>query len=101
MKLEPKIIALVAALAAGPAVAHEKGDRAMGVVESVTPDRIVITASDGHAVAFAVTSETRFFLGDKPVRAQDVRRGQRAVVHGKRSGDTRTAVRVKLGAPPK
>jgi hypothetical protein len=93
------VLAAVAALVAGPALAHEKGDRAMGVVESVTAGRIVITASDGHAVEFRVSPDTRFFVGEKAVGAQDVRTGQRAVVHGKRIGETLTAVRVKL-APP-
>ena len=92
-----KVLAVVAALSATAALAHEKGgDRAMGVVESVTADRIVITATDGHAVAFKVSPETRFLVGQKAVGAQDVRAGQRAVVHGKRTGDTVTAVRVKL-----
>ena len=59
-----KVLAVVAALSATAALAHEKGgDRAMGVVESVTADRIVITATDGHAVAFKVSPETRFFVG--------------------------------------
>jgi hypothetical protein len=94
-----RVVALVAALAAAPAVAHESADRAMGVVESATAERIVIKAGDGHAIAFKVTPETRFFRGDKPARAEDVRVGQRAVVHGKRAGDAVEAVRVKLGPP--
>jgi hypothetical protein len=89
-------LALVAALAAVPARAHEKGDRAMGVVERVTAEEIVIKASDGHSVAFAVTQETRFFRGDEPARPEDVRVGQRAVVQGKRSGERIDAMRVKL-----
>ncbi len=94
-----KVLAVVAALVAGPAVAHEKGgDRAMGVVESVSADRIVIRASDGHEVAFTVDAGTRFYVGEKAAAPGDVRAGQRAVVHGKRSGQTLTAVRVKLAA---
>jgi hypothetical protein len=88
--------ALVAALAASPAVAHEKGDRAMGVVASLTAERIVIRASDGHTVEFAITPETIFVRGDRPARREEVRLGERAVVHGKRRGDSLGAVRVKL-----
>lgn len=99
MKRTSRILALVAALfAAPPSSAHEQGDRAMGVVESVTADRIVIKASDGHSVAFTITPETRFFQGEKPARPEDVRVGQRAVVHGKRDGERIHAERVKLGA---
>lgn len=93
------VLAVAAAVAAGPALAHEKGDRAMGTVESITPDQIVIKASDGHAVSFAVVPETRFSVGDKTAEAQDVRVGERAVVIGKHAGEKRIAVRVKL--PPR
>jgi hypothetical protein len=94
------LLAAFAALAARPAVAHERGDRAMGVVASVTTDRIVIKTADGHPVTFSVTAETLFFRGDSPARPQDVRTGERAVVHGKRVGKALQAVRVKLGPAP-
>jgi hypothetical protein len=93
------VLALAVAIAGVPAVAHEKGGRAMGVVESVTAERIVVKASDGHSVPFTVTPDTRFFQGDKPARPEDVRVGQRVVVQGKKSGERLEAVRVKLGAP--
>jgi hypothetical protein len=95
------LLAAFAALAARPAVAHEHGDRAMGVVASITTDRIVIKTADGHPVTFIVTSETRFFRGESPAHPQDVRPGERAVVHGKRAGEALQATQVRLGpAPP-
>jgi hypothetical protein len=94
----PLLLAIVAALAAGPATAHESGDRAMGVIESVTKERIVLKAADGHSVEFAVTPATQFFQGERPARLEDARQGQRAVVHGKRGGGGAEAVRVRLGA---
>lgn len=100
MKPGWKTAAVLAALLAGPAMAHEKGGRAMGTVESVTPERIVVRTSDGHDVPFAVTKETRFLRGEKPARAGDVRLGQRVVIHGKRDGEGLQAVEVKLGAQP-
>lgn len=99
MQWNVKVLALAAALAAVPAAAHEKGGRAMGVVESVTAEQIVVKAADGHPVAFAVTKETRFSRGEQPARADDVRVGDRVVVHGKRAGERLEAVRVKLGPP--
>jgi hypothetical protein len=92
---------LALAMWAPSAVAHEKGgDRAMGVVESVTAERIVVKAPDGHLVTFAVTEETRFYQGEKAARREDVRAGQRAVVQGKKKGEQVEAVRVKLGPAP-
>ena len=101
MKRIVNVLALVAALVSGPALAHVKGGNAMGVVESVTAERLVIKATDGHAVPFAVGPETRFFVGGKLAGVQDVRVGQRAVVHGQRSGEALKAMRVKLGPVPK
>lgn len=99
MRRISKVFALVAALAAAPAAAHDaKADRALGTVDSVTPERIVVKASDGHALEFAVTPKTRFVRGKKPARAEDVRVGERAVVHGKKAGERVEAVEVKLGA---
>jgi hypothetical protein len=92
-----RLVALLAALAATPGSAHERADRAMGVVESVSADEIVIRAADGHSVAFTITPETRFSRGDAPARREDVRVGQRAVVQGKPAGERVDAVRVKLG----
>ena len=97
MRRTMTMAALAVALAAGPAAAHEKGGRAMGVVESVTAEEIVIRTADGHPVAFALGPATRFTLGGKPARAGDVRVGQRASVHGKKAGDRLEAVQVKLG----
>jgi hypothetical protein len=93
-----KTLVVLAALAAGPALAlaHEGGGHAMGVVESVRPDRIAIKTSDGHVVEFAVTPQTRFTRGNAAVEAKDVRVGARAVVHGARKGDGLTAIQVKL-----
>lgn len=58
----------------------------------------MVRTSDGHEVAYAVTPATRFLEGDKQVRLEDVRVGQRAVVHGKRAGDAMQAVQVRIGA---
>ncbi len=95
-----KGFAVFAALVAGPAVAHEKGDRAMGVVATIAPERIVVRTSDGHEVPFAVTKETRFLRGEKPAHAEDIRVGERAVVRGQRDGEALRAIQVKLGAEP-
>jgi hypothetical protein len=92
------VLALALGVAAVPAGAHEKGDRALGVVESVTAERIVVKASDGHSISFAITPDTRFSQGEKPATPEDVRVGQRTVVEGKRGTGGLEAVRVKLGA---
>ena len=91
------LLAALTSLIAAPAVAHEPGDRAMGVVASVTAERIVFKTADGHPVTFSVTRETRFLRGESPARPEDVQAGERAAVHGKRVGEALQAVLVKLG----
>lgn len=97
MNRTAKLIALVAALAAPPALGHEKADRALGVVEKVDAQQIVLKGRDGHPVTFAVTPDTRFLRGGKPAKPGDVKVGERAVVHGRKAGERVEAVEVKLG----
>jgi hypothetical protein len=94
-------LAVLATLAGAPALAHEKGGRAMGVIENVTASRIAIKTSDGHVVEFELTPETRFSRGSTTIPAADVRVGARAVVHGARNGDALRAIDVKLAVPAK
>jgi hypothetical protein len=99
MKRRAKLAAVVAALVAAPAaLGHEKADRALGVVEKVDAQQIVLKGRDGHPVTFAVTPETRFVRGGKPAKPGDVKVGERAVVHGRKAGERVEAVEVKLGA---
>jgi hypothetical protein len=97
MKHGSRLAVLLLSLAAVPALAHEHADRAMGFVESVAADKIVIKATDGHAVAFTVTPETLFVRGEKPATREDVHVGERAVVQGRRLGEKVMAIRVRLG----
>jgi hypothetical protein len=96
-----RILAMVAALAAAPALAHEHADRALGTVERVSGEEIVLKGRDGHPVTFAVTPDTRFLRGGKAAKPGDVKVGERAVVHGKKAGDRVEAVEVKLGGASK
>lgn len=98
MRRTRALLALITALAAAPAAAHEHGGKAMGVVREISAERIVIETADGHRVAFSVTKDTRFSRGSAPARREDVKPGERAAVHGERRGETLSALQVKLGA---
>lgn len=98
MKRTKVMMALVAALTAAPALAHEHGGHAAGIVREVSAERIVIETADGHRVTFSVTKDTRFTRSGAPARLEDVKPGERAAVQGERHGETLSALRVKLGA---
>lgn len=89
------IIGLAVAVA-GPALAHESGKHARGTVKEISATRLVVTTADGHDAAFAVNAETRFRRGDSPAGREDVRVGERAVVHGTQAGDGVAATDVRL-----
>jgi isopropylmalate/homocitrate/citramalate synthase len=91
--------ALLALVIAAPAFAHEGGHHVKGVIKELSPEKIVLTEATGKDVAFVVTKATEFFREGKPVKREDAKLGERAVVHGVAGGGT-TAAEVMLGAAP-
>lgn len=95
------LLAVAAAAAiATPARAHQGGVDVRGVVRIVAPDRIEVATANGIR-AFALTPATEFVKAGAPARREDVRPGDRVVVHGRARGDRTEAVRVEAGAPGK
>lgn len=93
-----RILILTALAAAATAArAHQGGVDVRGVVEAVAPDRIVVTTAAGNR-SFAVTPATEFAKGGSPARLEDLRPGDRVVVHGRTRGGRTEAVLVKIGA---
>ncbi len=94
------VLAAVAAMAAvTSARAHEGGVDVRGVVKAVTPQRIEV-ATAKEVRAFAITPATEFVKGGAPARREDVRPGDRVVVHGRERTGRTEAVLVKIGTPP-
>jgi len=92
------ILAWVAALvvAASPALAHEGGVDAKGVVKALVADRITIDTRHGEKI-FALTPDTEFVRGSKPVKREDLRLGERVVVHARARQGALEAVQVRAG----
>lgn len=93
------VTVLLALAITAPAYAHEGGHHVKGVIKEVTPEKIVLTEATGKDVAFVVTRATEFFREGKPVKREDAKPGERAVVHGA-AGDGASAAEVMLGAAP-
>jgi hypothetical protein len=92
-------LAAIAALAAFPGVglAHNGMEHLMGTVKSVDDKSITVQTRDGKEVSAAIDSTTKFEKAGAGTTAKDVTAGERVVVHAKKSGDTMTAVLVKIG----
>ena len=98
MRTAAKLLLGSILLTALPARAHEPSERALGTVETIRSEALVIRTSDGHTVTFSVAPDTRFEREGKRVERTEVQPGERAVVQAKRAGDSMQATRVKLGA---
>lgn len=90
---------LIAAMGWSPALAHEGGLHARGVVREVTKERIVLTTTEGKDFTASMGPATRIVRGGKAVGVGEIHAGERAVVHAKRDGERLEATEVKLGGP--
>jgi len=96
-----RTVAMALVLAASaPAVAHESSDHVAGVVARIDAAQLVVRASDGDEVTFALTTDTLFARGERPVRPADVQVGERVVVRGRRRAGVVEATFVELGPRP-
>ena len=88
--------ATVALALAASAPAHEGGVDVRGVVKTLEPDRLEVTTAK-TSQAFALTPGTEFVKGGAPARREDVRAGDRVVVHARERGGRLEAVLVRIG----
>ena len=76
MKKLTAAVLLTLALAL-PALAHEGGHTAYGVVREVSAERLVITDEHGKDAAFALTAGTQYLRDHKAIPRENVRAGDR------------------------
>ena len=91
----------VSTVIALPALAHEGGHRAHGVVKEVTANRLVVTDEHGKDTAFALNPGTKYYRDRKATGREKVMVGERAVVKGRDVSGRMEATTVDLGAAPK
>jgi hypothetical protein len=80
---KPILHAVLAAglLVGAPALAHEGGKDARGVVKTITSQELVVTTTGGVDLKVAIVGDTEILRGTKSVPARDVHPGERVVVH--------------------
>ena len=89
------LIAVPLAVFSGVAVAHGGGVHAMGTVKSVSAELIVVDTAHGDKT-FAVTRATEVLKGNAAAKLDQVRPGDRVVVHGDLAGDRLEAEQVRF-----
>jgi YHS domain-containing protein len=93
------IFLFAAVLAAGAAFAHGgKSHQLLGTVKELHPDRLVVTATDGHVVTLALVKTTTYEKDKKPATRTALAVGTRVSVQ--LTEDDKTAVKIKIGAAP-
>ena len=92
---------LLSTTVALPALAHDGGHHAYGVVKEVTAARLVVTDEHGKETAFGLTPKTRFLRDQKPISREKVMVGERVVVKGKDASGQMEATSVSVGGEEK
>ena len=92
---------LISMTIAPPALAHEGGHSAYGVVKEVTAERLVVTDEHGKDMTFELTPGTKFFRDHKAIERGKAVVGDRVVVKGKDVSGRMEASNVELGAAQK
>lgn len=97
-----KKIALAILLAAAlvtAGFAHGKGQHVMGTVTAVSADSITVKTTTGEVQKVSVTSETEFVKSGAPAKAQDLKVGDRVVIHADNDNGKLRAENVRFGTP--
>jgi hypothetical protein len=86
-------LAFLHGFAATPALAHGGGPHLKGTVSAISADQITVDAEGGPAVA-KITPDTRFVRGKAAGKREDLKQGDRVVVHTRKKGDALEALEV-------
>jgi Domain of unknown function (DUF5666) len=78
-------------------LAHGGLEHVMGIVTKIDPGSITVKATTGEVKTVMVLPTTKFVRGSAAATAQDVKVGDRVVIHAKPEGEMLNAVEVKIG----
>lgn len=84
-------------LMVGIAHAHNGMEHVMGTVVSMTDTSITVKTKDGKTQTVQVTSSTKFTQMDKPVTMQELKAGDRVVIHAAKKEGKLVAAEVAVG----
>jgi hypothetical protein len=69
------------------AFAHGNYQHVMGTVTKVSPESVTVRTTANDTVEVAITSATKFSKADSVMTIQDVRVGDRVVIHATKTND--------------
>ncbi len=81
--------------------AHGDQQHVMGTVTEIDANSISIKTVDGVVKVVAILPATRFVRGNSPAAQQELKIGDRVVIHAKPEGGALNATEVKIGISTK
>jgi hypothetical protein len=78
--------------------AHGDEQHVMGTVSKVDGMNIIVKTQDGSLKTVMVTAETKYLKSGSAAKLEDVKVGDRVVIHAKKMDDMLHATEVKIGA---
>jgi hypothetical protein len=95
---KPRILVVGTLLILSPFVfAHGNEQHVRGTVAKIDAASISVKTTDGEAKTVMISSDTKFVRGTSPATQQDLKVGDRVVIHVKPEGGMLHATEVQIG----
>lgn len=94
-------VLLIATLSTGTGFAHGHEKHVMGTVKAVGADSVTVETAARQTQTVQITGGTKFVKNGTASSLNDLKAGDRVVIHAKMSGDKLEATEVKFGAAQK
>ena len=90
-------VVLVVMLAAGSLFAHGKGQHVMGLVRAMTDNSITVKTTARDPVTVYTVADTKYEKGGAAASINDLKVGDRVVIHATKMSDKLMATEVRFG----
>jgi len=91
------LIAIATPLLMQVVFAHGGLEHVLGTVVEASPASITVKTNEGKTIKVNVDAKTQFTKAGANITAQEVKPGDRVVIHAKKDGDTLLAQTVQIG----
>jgi hypothetical protein len=95
------LVLLILVVVSIAAVAHEGGKHFLGTVGTFNEKNLTVVTANSGTLTFTITKATRFTKSGKPAQINDLKKGERVVIHAKASGESWEAQEVRFGPTKK
>jgi hypothetical protein len=94
------LFAGLAIFLASAALAHEGGKHFLGQLKSVDAGSLTIVTTNNETVTLKLLPTTKFVKSGQPASLQDLKTGEKVVIHAKQNGTSWEAEEVRFGQSP-